>query len=57
MDPKKPGATLRSTLLTIKMDMVYRGVKRDAAEARFAETVGNVSGPAQAEAAPAPVPK
>ena len=35
MDPKK----LRSTLLTIKLDMVYRGVTREVAEARFVEAV------------------
>jgi hypothetical protein len=33
MDPKK----LRTALLTIKLDMVYRGVTREAAEARFVE--------------------
>ena len=53
MDPNKT----RAALLTIKMDMVYRGITREAAGARFAETVGNVSGPAQVAAAPAPVPK
>lgn len=50
MDPQK----LRKALLTIKMDMVYRGVPREAAEARFTE---NVSVPAPAAAPPPPVPK
>lgn len=52
MDPKK----LRAALLTIKMDMVYRGVTREAAEARFVETVGNVSGQSPTAGA-APPPK
>jgi hypothetical protein len=30
---------LRTALLTIKMDMVYRGVSRDVAEAKFRENV------------------
>jgi hypothetical protein len=51
MDPQK----LRKALLTIKMDMVYRGVPREAAEAKFME---NVSVPAPAAAGPPPpVPK
>ena len=35
MDTKK----LRATLLTIKLDMVYRGISRDTAEAKFRENV------------------
>lgn len=47
MDPKK----LRSALLTIKLDMVYRGISREAAETRFRE---NVSPPQPAPPAAAP---
>lgn len=50
MDPKK----LRKALLTIKMDMVYRGISRESAEAKFTE---NVSVPAPAGAPPPPPPK
>ena len=46
MDPKK----LRSALLTIKLDMVYRGISREAAETRFRENVSPQ--PAAAPAAP-----
>jgi hypothetical protein len=49
MDPKK----LRKALLTIKMDMVYRGVPREAAEAKFTENV-SVPAPAAAGAVPPP---
>jgi len=44
-------AKLRKALLTIKMDMVYRGISRESAEAKFTE---NVSTPAPAAAAAAP---
>jgi hypothetical protein len=45
MDPKK----LRTALLTIKLDMVYRGITREVAEAKFRENVS----PQPAPAAPA----
>lgn len=50
MDAAASQAKLRKALLTIKMDMVYRGVPREAAEAKFRE---NVTPPAPA---PAPAP-
>jgi hypothetical protein len=49
MNPPASQAKLRKALLTIKMDMVYRGVPREAAEAKFNE---NVSVPAPAVAPP-----
>jgi hypothetical protein len=39
MDATANQAKLRKALLTIKMDMVYRGVPREAAEAKFRENV------------------
>jgi len=45
VDAKK----LRAALLTIKMDMVYRGISREVAEAKFNE---NVSPPPPAGSVP-----